>query len=95
MKDWSTVTLELSELVITGKGHDGPEGAGLTVILKVSVSCPQSLVASIWISNTPVEVGVPEITPVDVEKLSPCGKEVFIEKVVVVEVTPVVVAVMV
>ena len=66
-----TVTLALVALVITGKGQE----VGLAILItKVSVSFPQPLVAMILTLNAPAAVGVPEITPVEVEKLRPAGK---------------------
>ena len=72
-----------------------PPPAELTVIINVSVSDPQLLAAEMEILKVPVSVGVPEIVAVEALKLNPLGRAPLMLKVVVVEVTPVVVAVMV
>ena len=66
-----TVTTADNSLVISGKGQDDPGDTGFTTIIRTSESVPQSVVAEIATLKIPVCVGVPEITPVVVEKERP------------------------
>jgi len=80
---------------LVGAGGGGDTGAGAIVITRFSVSEPQSFSALITIVEVPLAVGVPDMVAVEVPKLKPLGNDERMLNLVVVEVTPVVVAVMV
>ena len=74
------VPVALPLLVMTGGDVVGVGGVGVlvvaaaTVIVRAAVPVPAALAAPIVTAKAPIAVGVPEMTPVPVFRLSPAGR---------------------